>query len=451
MLSDLDLLPIDPPTGPLGLLGLPRLWRNYAETFPRAAFEQRVTRMQTSLSDAVLVCDPDLIQEMLIDKADAFRRDRITVRSFAPVIGANALFLADGPDWRWQRRAVASAFRHDTLLSFVPIFAEAAERQIAHWRAVPRGEPVDVAAAMTRTTFDIIVDAMLGETLDAGRHSAALNANFQTIPWHILYDLLALPAWLPYPGRRGAMAGRDFLRGDVGRIVAARRARPSGRPDLLDLLLAARDPETGRTMTDAEVIANVLTFIAAGHEPTAIALTWTLWLIAKDQPVQQRLHEEAIAAADGGAIAAAQVERLPFTRQVLQEAMRLFPPAPGLSRQPKAAMQLGGIAIGRRTRVHVPIYALHRNVLLWDDPNGFDPDRFAPERSRARSRYAYLPFGSGARVCIGMNFAMIEAAIILATLVRALRFDAVPGHRPKPVPHLTLRPQGGMPLMVSER
>lgn len=453
MLADPDLIPFEPPPKPVGLAGLPTVWRNYIETIPRAAYEEGVTLIRGRHSNDILACDPDLIQEILVEKADAFVRDDLTRRAFSPVIGANSLFLAEGADWRWQRRAVASIFRHETLLSFIPIFTAAAERRIERWLSPQHGPTIDAAQAMTRTTFDIIVAAMLGgaETLDAERYGRALKENFNAIPWHVIYDILSLPQWLPFPGRGRALRARDFLHRDIARIVAARRAKPAAKPDLLDLLLAARDPEDGRSMNDSEVVTNLLTFIAAGHETTAVALTWTLWILAKDQSAQQQVHDEAVAVAGPGPVVAAHVEGLAFTRQVLQEAMRLFPPAPAMSRQPKQAMQLAGIQLTQGSRVHIPIYALHRHLRLWSEPNTFDPSRFAPAQVKARPRYAYLPFGGGPRVCIGASFAMIEATVILATLVRAVRFRPVADYRPKTVTRITLRPAGGLPLRLEPR
>jgi cytochrome P450 len=453
VLADPDLVPFEPPPRPLGLRGLPTLWRNYVESIPRAAYEQGITRITNRMSDVILACEPDLIGEILVDKADAFHRDPATRRAFAPVIGDSALFLAEGAEWRWQRRAVAPIFRHDTLLSFVPIFAAMAARQVERWRAAKSGAPVDAAADMTRTTFDIIVEAMLGgsASLDQERFAKALTDNFETIPWHLVYVVLRLPTWMPYPHRGRAMRSRDFLHREVARIIAARRLKPSARPDLLDLLVSAEDPETGRRMTDAEVVNNLLTFISAGHETTAVALTWTLWLLAKDQGVQQRVFDEVRAVAGDAPITAAHCDGLTYCRQVISEAMRLFPPAASMGRQPKAAMELRGMAITPRTRIHIPIFALHRNVRLWDNPNVFDPERFAAEAVKGRSRYAFMPFGGGARVCIGASFAMLEAAVILATLVRAFHVHPVPGHRPKPVARVTLRPADGMPLLLAAR
>jgi len=453
VLADPDFLPFDPPPQPLGLRGLPTLWRNYIESFPRAAYEQGVTRTAGVGSELFLVCEPALIAEILVEKADAFRRDPATRRSFSPVIGEASLFLADGADWRWQRRAVAPIFRHETLLSFVPAFAAMAERQVQRWRAIKGGATVDAAAALTRTTFDIIVETMLGgsASLDADRYSRALTLNFETMPWHLIYAILGLPEWLPFPRRRRALKARDFLHADVLRIVRERSAANAARPDLLDLLLSARDPETGRSMSAEEAMKNLLTFITAGHETTAVALTWTLWLVAKDQRVQAQLFDEVAAVAGRDPIGTAQVEKLSFCRQVIYEAMRLYPPAPVIARQPKAAMTLGGMQIPAGARVHIPVFALHRNARLWDEPNAFEPDRFAPDKVKGRSRYAFLPFGGGPRVCIGASFALIEAAVILATLVRALRFFPVPGHKPKPVARVTLRPATGMPLRVVRR
>jgi len=451
--TDPDFVPFVPPERPLGLLGLPTLFRNYIETVPRSAYEQTVTHFRTRFSDVLIVSDPEIIQEILVEKAEAFGRDPTTRRSFAPVIGDTSLFLAEGADWRWQRRAVAPIFRHETLLSFVPIFATMAQRQVERWRAGQRDLPTDAAAAMTRTTFEIIVEAMLGgsTSLDAERYSRALTDNFDTIPWHIIYVMFSIPEWMPYPHRRRAMRARDFLHRDIRRIVESRRSAQSSHPDLLNLLLDARDNETGRTMSDDEIVANLLTFITAGHETTAVALTWTLWLLAKDQATQHRVFEEVRTVAADQTIGATHIEGLSFCRQVIQEAMRLFPPAPGIARISKDAMEIGGVRFPAGTRIHIPVFALHRNIGLWENPNAFDPDRFAADRVKTRSRYAFLPFGGGPRICIGGGFAMIEAAVILATLVRAFSFQPVAGYRPKPVAKVTMRPSGGMPLLITDR
>jgi cytochrome P450 len=203
MLVDPDFVPFQPPPRPLGLRGLPTLWRNYIETIPQPAYEQGITRVRTRYSDVLLVCEPEVIGEILVEKADAFGRDPATRRSFKPVVGENSIFVAEGNEWRWQRRAAAPIFRHETILSFVPLFAAMAERQVERWKAAQSGHPVDAAAAMTRTTFDIIVESMLGgsASLDGEHYSRALTENFETIPWHLIYTMFAVPEWMPFPNR----------------------------------------------------------------------------------------------------------------------------------------------------------------------------------------------------------------------------------------------------------
>jgi cytochrome P450 len=182
MLVDPDFVPFQPPPRPIGLRGLPTLWRNYIETIPQPAYEQGVTRVRTRYSDVLLVCEPEVIGEILIEKADAFGRDPATRRSFKPVVGENSIFVAEGAEWRWQRRAAAPIFRPETILSFVPAFAAMAERQVERWKAAQSNGPIDAAAAMTRTTFDIIVESMLGgsASLDPEHYSRALTENFDT-------------------------------------------------------------------------------------------------------------------------------------------------------------------------------------------------------------------------------------------------------------------------------
>jgi cytochrome P450 len=453
MLTDPDLVPFTPPAQPLrGLSGLRTFLRNFIETFPRSTYQLDATRVRTRLSDVLYVCAPDLIQEMLVGRADLFQRDAMTRRTFAPMIGETSLFLAEGADWRWQRRSISPIFRHDTLLSYVPIFTEMTTRQIARWHSVANN-PVDVAAAMTRTTFDIIVETMLGGSvaLDVERYGRALTQAFAATQWFFLLAMLSAPSWIPFPGRRRAIKARDYLHREMGRIVAARGAKPTWRADLLDRLLAARNAEVGRGMTDAELVTNLLTFISAGHDTTAASLTWTLWLVARDVTVQQQIFEEVRAVVGKEPIEAKHIEGLALSRQAIQEAMRLYPPAPVLIRQAKTDTSLGVHHVNRSTQIVVPTFALHRHTLWWENPNTFNPGRFAPDHANARSRYIYLPFGAGSRICIGASFAMIEAVVILAMLVRAFRFRPLPSYKPKPIARVSLRPLGGMPLLIDSR
>jgi cytochrome P450 len=446
MLVDPDLVPFTPPER----MTLRALRNNFVEAFPRSTFDQPITRVRAPFNDILLICDPDVIHEMLVDKADRVGRSAIMTRVFAPFVGHDSVFVTQGPDWLWKRRALTPLFGHDRLSWFAEAFAAVAARQVERWQSTPTDAPVDIAAAMRRTTFAIIVNTILNDAvdLDADGYGQALTDAFEIAPWALLLALASAPEWTPFPGKRQLVRAREYVYREVGRIVARRSRVPRERQDLLDTLIAARDPATGRGMTESEIVNNVITFISTGHEVSAQALTWTLWLVAKDPVTHQRIADEVRAVAGDGPITLNQVQALAFTEQVLQEGMRLFPPATVLLRQASADMTLGGMRVKAGTHLQIPIYSLHRHVRLWDNPNAFDPERFAPDRLASRSRYAYIPFGAGPRVCIGANFAMMEMTVVLATLVRAFRFRPVPGHKPKPIARISLRVNGGMPLFI---
>ena len=230
----------------------------------------------------------------------------------------------------------------------------------------------------------------------------------------------------------------------TSRGQATFRDRPS---DFLDLLLDAQDPETCRAMTRSELRDNLLTFILAGHETTALALAWALYLCAFDPVVQERAADEARAALGERAATAADLAALPQTMRIVNEALRLYPPAAFLSRTAQASDTLCGREIRPGDTVMLPIYALHRHHLLWERPDAFDPGRFL----NAPNRYAFLPFGAGPRICIGASFALQEAVIILSTLLARFRFERIPGREPQPRMILTLRPHGGVWLTVRPR
>jgi cytochrome P450 len=232
-------------------------------------------------------------------------------------------------------------------------------------------------------------------------------------------------------------------------LVAARIERgPSERPDMLDMLLAARDPETGEGMTKAELRNNLLAFIVAGHETTALALAWALYLLAFDGSVQKRAREEVHDVLGERVPTAADLAAMPYLRQVIDEALRLYPPAGLMTKTAKADDVLGGHRVLPGTTIIVPIWALHRHRALWDDPDAFDPGRFAPEAREGRHRFAYLPFSAGPHVCIGMQFALMEAQAILAVLLARFAFTPPAGFEPEPLMVFTLRPGKGMPLRV---
>ncbi|MGR3460241.1 MAG: cytochrome P450 [Roseovarius sp.] len=436
-------------TAPLGVLGSLRAAReNVLSIIPEIATRQPMVSGRTG-KRWHMVMDPAAIRRMLLENLDNYPKSLVTKNLLRPAIG-DSLFIAEGAHWRWQRRTAAPVFSHRNVMNLAPVMSAAARRSADRiGGAGPRA--VDVAADMVRTTFDVIADVTFSGdgTFDADAVHRGIDAYIAEAGRISLFDILGFPDWEPRPGRLMAGGAVKEMKRVADTAVEARRARgPDGVPDLLDLLLDGEDPESKRRMNTPELRDNLLTFIVAGHETTALTLGWSLYLCAFDQEVQDRARAEARAVLSGDAATGEDVARLPFIRQIIDEALRLYPPAGMVSRTAMAHDTLCGREIRPGDTVIIPIYALHRHHMLWEMPDTFRPDRFADRK--AVPRYAYLPFGDGPRICIGASFALQEAVIILATLLARFRFTPVPGRDPDPVMILTLRPQGGVWLMAEE-
>ncbi len=429
------------PMGILGSLGAAR--RNVLSIIPELATRQPMVSGRTG-KRWHMVMDPGAIREMLLERVDTYPKSLVTKNLLKPAIG-ESLFIAEGAHWRWQRRTAAPVFSHRNVMNLAPIMTAAAQRSADRVaEAGPRA--IDMAADMVRTTFDVIADVTFsGDGMfDADAVHRGIDAYISEAGKISLLDVLGAPDWVPRPGR--LIFSRNAV-GDMRRIadeaIEARRQRgPDGVPDLLDLLMEGEDPKTKRQMNTAELRDNLLTFIVAGHETTALTLGWSLYLCAFDQDVQDRARAELRAVCGDGPVKGEHVEKLPFMRQIIDEALRLYPPAGMVSRTALANDTLCGREIRKGDTVILPIYALHRHHMLWEDPDAFRPDRFADRKSV--ERYAYLPFGDGPRICIGASFALQEAVIILGTLLNRFRFTPVAGRNPDPVMILTLRPEGGV-------
>jgi len=429
----------------MGILGsLSAVRRNVLSIIPEIALSRPIISGRTG-KRWHMVMDPAAIRRVLLDKPDSYPKSLATKTLLRPAIG-NSLFIAEGAEWRWQRRTAAPVFSHRNVMNLAPVMTAAAERS-AERIASAGNRAVDVAADMVRTTFDVIADVTFSDdgSFDAEGVRRGIDTYIAAAGRVSLLDILGAPDWVPRPGRmvHARRAVREMRR-VADAVIEARRARgPGGVPDLLDLLLAGEDPETGRRMTTPELRDNLLTFIVAGHETTALTLGWALYLSAFDGRVQDRARREITAVlGERRAVTGEDVARLPYTRQIIDEALRLYPPAGLVSRTALVADTLCGREIRPGDTVILPIYALHRSHLLWEAPDSFRPERFADRK--AIRRFTYLPFGDGPRVCIGASFATQEAVIVLATLLRRLRFAPVPGKKPAPVMILTLRPEGGV-------
>jgi cytochrome P450 len=393
-----------------------------------------------------MVMEPGALRRILRDRVEDYPKSLVTRLILGPAIG-EGLFVADGADWLWQRRAAAPVFSQRNVAALGPVMSAAAERACQRLAVAP-GKAVDLHAEMTTATFEVISNVTFasGDGLDSQAVHQAIEAYVDRIARVSLFDMLGLPGWVPRPSRIFAGQELGHMKALALGAIGARDGRAaSNPPDLLDLMRAGADPKTGRKMTQAELRDNLLTFIVAGHETTALTLSWALYLCAFDPAIQSRASEEARKVLGTRVATAEDLPRLPLIRRIIDETLRLYPPAAFLTRTAQSEDTLCGRAIRKGDTVILPIYALHRHHKLWFDPDRFDPDRFADPK--AIDRFAYLPFGDGPRVCIGANFALQEAVIILATLLARFRFHAVPGRDPKPVMILTLRPEGGVWLV----
>jgi cytochrome P450 len=260
--------------------------------------------------------------------------------------------------------------------------------------------------------------------------------------------ILGAPRWVPYPGLWKARRGRDYLKQLVGGWVSQAGQSRASRNNLLSLLIGAIDPQTGQSMSETDVRDNLLTFAMAGHETTAQALTWTFYLLSLDGNVEAQVRNEIAAITGGVPLRGEHIEALRYSQQVIQEVMRLYPPAPLIVREARSQIRLGTEMLEPGTIVYVPVYAVPRHERFWDRPDVFDADRFAPESVKARDRYVYLPFGAGPRACIRMSFAQMEAAAVLAVLLPSVHLRLRPGYTPVPKLRVTLRPAHGMPMCL---
>jgi len=312
-------------------------------------------------------------------------------------------------------------------------------------------QPVEVHGVMNDTTFSVIERALFSdvEGFDRAEVRAAIEVLLEEIGRVRYSDLIPFPEWAPRLMSPGALKARRVFRTAADGQIKRRRAMDDPGDDLLGLLLKVRDEETGAGLSDVDIRDTLMTFVAAGHETTAIALTWALYLVANDPECQDALRAEADAVCGGAAPDAEAAGRLRLTRQVIEEALRLYPPAPILGRRALADCDICGHPVKKGDVALLAFYALHRHETLWDHPEKFDPDRWSQER-RPTDRYMSMAFGGGPRACIGSQFALMEAAIILSTILSRLTVAPAGGDL-TPVMQVTLRPRGGMPLTFTAR
>jgi cytochrome P450 len=419
---------------------------------PDAVYGEKIVQYGRRVGRVAWVNDPALIKDVLLDRSGLFPITPLQKRVLGP-LGGKGVLTSEGAEWRWQRQMAAPLFRHAELLRYVPAMSGAAEAMLATWSADASGGCRSIDKDMTRLTFRVISDTVLpgGDEHIGAAIERASGDYFGTISWTFVYRFFHLPSWTPHPGRRRMLRAEKFLRTSVAQLIAARKATPAARNDLFGRLSEAKHPDTGEPMSADLLRDSLLTFMMVGHETTAKALTWMLYLLSQSEDWAQKIRDEIETVAGTESIGPQHIDRLQLTQQVVKEALRLYPPVPSITRYAAADLELGGQRVLAGTLINIPIFALHRHRNIWRDPDCFDPNRFAPEAEAKIARTQFMPFGAGPRTCIGAAFAMIEATAVLATLMRGARFRLKTGHLPTPVSRVSLAPKGGMPMRVEIR
>jgi cytochrome P450 len=439
------------PAGPKGhfLVGsLPEFRRDLLGFFVACAREfGDVVPIRVADRKLVLLNHPDLIEEVLTARARQTTKTAL-LQMLRPVLG-DGLLLSEGDTWLRQRRLMQPAFHRQRIAAYGDVMAGYADRGMAGWKD---GETRDVHADMMAITQAIVAktlfDADVSDTAwDVGQAVLVLMEDFSKRR----LSLVRLPRFIPTPARRRSRRAVARLDEIVYGIIAARRASGEDRGDLLSLLLAAQDADDGSRMNDRQVRDEIMTLFLAGHETTAVALSWTWYLLAQHPAAEAALLDELRGVLGGRLPTVADLPRLRYAEMVMTETMRLYPPVFTLTRRVAEPIEVGGHRIEPEISLVMSQWVVHRDARWFDAPEAFRPERWENDLAKRLPRYAYFPFGGGPRLCIGNTFALMEATLLLATIAQRFRFTLAPDARVTPMLSVTMRPADGVRMQLSAR
>lgn len=395
-----------------------------------------------------MLIDPQHVEHVLQTNSRNYRKGK----NFEEIKAAtgNGLFVSEGDVWLRQRRLAQPAFHRQRIASFARIMTDSTEAMLERWRPLAeRGEAVQVDAEMLRLTLGIVGKALFSR--DLSDNADTVSQSFEIIRKHTVNRVMSvfkIPASFPTPQNRRfrkALSNADRV---VYDLIAERRSKQGNPDDLLSLLMAARDEETGEGLSDQELLDQTKTLIGAGYETTTQALSWTWYLLARHPEIENKLHAEISDVLGGRTPAAEDLPNLKYTLMVFQEAMRLYPPAWAMSRGAIEGDEIGGYRVPANSEILLLPYITHRHPKYWEKPEEFYPEHFLPEKIAALPRFAYFPFGGGPRQCIGNNFALMEAQLIMATVAQKYRLRLAQEREIEPETSVTLRPRGGVRMTL---
>jgi cytochrome P450 len=415
----------------------PDLWQNPLQVLVEAAHEYGdVVCLDPNEYRIYLVTHPDHIKHVLQDNYRNYRRDADSFK----LLAGNGLIVSEGDFWLRQRRLMQPAFHRQQIATLASTMTSATAAMLERWRtAVDQGEPLDILAEMMNLTLTIIIKTMFGGDVDEEVKAAA-------IALAIGQEYLYRQGW-DYSGEQGSSGEEQFreamdtLDRMVYRLIEERRSRGTMHHDLLSMLLQARDEETGEGMSEKQLRDEIVTIFGAGRDTTALALAWTWYLLDQHPNVEYCLQHELATVLCGSSPTFADLTNLPYTRQIFEEVLRLYPPGWMTARLSLGEDEIGGYYIPANSEIFLSPYVTQRRPDLWDNPDAFDPDRFSSERTASRPRFAYFPFGGGPRVCIGNAFAMMEAQLVIAMIAQTYRLNLYPGCQVEPEALITLQPK----------
>lgn len=409
-----------------------------------------VSRFQAFSTPVVHLADPEAVKHVLLENHRNYSKDTIQYNSLAIITG-KGLLTNDGTGWLRQRRLAQPAFAKGRLAHLDQIVVPSIQSLMMRWSQIPDGSSIDVDAEMMRLTLEIVGKALF--SIDLSKDAPHLTEATLTTLDYIVYrvkSLTLIPTFLPLPRNRAFQKALKILEEAVSQIIQQRRKDQTLGEDLLGMFLRARDEESGEGMSDRQIRDEVMTMLIAGHETVASALTWTWYLLSTHPEVEKRLFEEVHAVLKGNLPSTKDLENLPYVAQIFTEALRLYPPAWLITRKALEEDEILGYSIPAGAIIVISPYVIHRLKEHWENPEDFIPERFVHDPEGTSHRFTFIPFGAGPRLCIGNQFAHIEARLILATMIQIFRLS--PPLKPPVVDALvTLRPRGGLHMSVVRR
>ena len=441
-----------------GLLMFFSARRSWLDALYERSYRMQMGEVHLPGLDLYMVNEPTLVRQVLTNAGDNFPKSALLGEALQPLLG-ESIFTTNGAQWQRQREMMDPAFAQARLNVAFPVMREATDAMLMRLAALPDGAEHDLEVEMTHVTADIIFRTIFSEPMagpDAHRVFDAFSRFQAQVPRLMLPSLFG-KRWLrwPWDAWRSRRAARE-IRGLLEKLVRPRYEAhhagcPATRQDILASFLDARDPDSGEPFSFEALVDQVAMLFLAGHETSASALTWATHLLAQAPDVQARVHTEVTAQLGTRAPELGDMKALPLTRNVFRETLRLFPPVGFMARQTSLGCPMRKKQVPAGATVVVAPWLIHRHRDLWPEPDAFNPDRYDGDASREALKQAYLPFGMGPRVCMGAAFALQEATLILAQLVRRYRLEAVPGHVPQPVGRLTIRSANGVRLRLFRR